>query len=284
MRLLRPALLCLLAAALAGCSNYKYTGSLNIPPQVGRLTNTSMALAALPAPRRPINVAVYEFPDLTGQNKPNPIYADYSRAITQGAIAIVVDALKAAGSGAWFTVVERGVIDSLLRERKLIQDTYRALNKNPLEKIKELEFADYLITGGIISFDAPILSKNLDATYGGVGGSLSHSKNLVTITLRLVRVRDGKVLRSINASRPIVTAGAGIQASRALGRELLELQAGFTIAEATQTAVREAIEAAVYELVREGLALGLWSLPQQPEAPEPGPPPRPVEASLKLRA
>jgi hypothetical protein len=75
-------------------------------------------------------------------------------------------------------------------------------------------------------------------------------------------------LRSINASRPILSAAHSVNASRQFTTKLLEAQIGLGIAEATQTAVREAIEAAVYELVRDGLELGIWSMSgETPSAP-----------------
>ena len=148
-----PRFLWLLALlpTLGGCASHGTTGSFNIPPRVGLLTSTSAALAGLPPAKHRINVAVYDFPDLTGQNRPNSSYADYSRAITQGAAAIVAGALKTAGSGTWFNVVERTNVESLLRERRLIQDTYEVLKKDPSDKVKPLEFAEYLVAGGIIS-------------------------------------------------------------------------------------------------------------------------------------
>src|SRR5215216_4837247 len=92
---------------------------------VGPLTDTAPILDRLgPPPPRPITVAVYEFPDQTGQNRPNPTYADYSRAVTQGAASVVAEALNRAGGGAWFKVAERSRLENLLRERKLIRDTY----------------------------------------------------------------------------------------------------------------------------------------------------------------
>jgi curli production assembly/transport component CsgG len=250
-----------LLPGLAACaSSVATTGSLNLPSRVGLLTSTSAALAALPPAKRRTNVAVYEFPDLTGQNRPNANYADYSRAITQGAAAIVAGALKTAGSGTWFNVVERTNIDSLLRERRLIQDTYEVLKKSPKDKIKPLEFAEYIVTGGIVSFDAPIVGTNIAATYAGVGGGLGTNRNLITVNLRLVRVKDGAVLSSVDVSRPIVSATVSANASRSLTRtRVLEAEASLTVAEATQVAVREAIEAGIYEIARDGAGRGLWS-------------------------
>ena len=249
-----------LAGALAGCAQTS-SGSLGIAPRVGALTKTGKALAEMPRASRPLNVAVYEFPDLTGQNKPNSLYADYSRAITQGASAIVADALKTAGSGTWFNVVERSNLDSLLRERRLIQDTFTVLKKDPKHLVSPLQFAEYIVTGGIVSFDAPISVASTSGSYVGIGGELSQSRNLVTINMRLVRVKDGAVMKSINVSRPIVVQTAGVTANRFLTpSRMLNAEVGFTVAEATQIAVRETIEAGVYELAREGLTLAVWSL------------------------
>lgn len=267
MGLLRRTAALAVAAMVSACTATSYNGSLGIPPRVGTLTYMSAALAGLPHARRPINVAVYEFPDLTGQNRPNGNYADYSRAITQGAAAMVVDALKTAGSGTWFNVVERTNVDSLLRERRLIQDTYEVLKRSPRDKIQPLQFAEYLVTGGIISFDAPISTGNVSATYSGIGGGYGQNRNLVTINIRLVRVKDGAVLKSIDVSRQILSATASASANRFIRNRLLEAEASLTVAEATQIAVREAIETGVYELVRKGLDLGLWSLANPPPAP-----------------
>src|SRR3954471_20513361 len=86
------------------CSRYAYTGSLGVPPSVGIFTKPGQALAELPPAAAPINVAVYDFQDLTGQNKSSLAvgFAEFSRAITQGASVILVDALKTAGGGSWF--------------------------------------------------------------------------------------------------------------------------------------------------------------------------------------
>ena len=59
-----------------------------------------------PASERPV-VAVYSFKDLTGQRKSRDNLADFSTAVTQGGEAFVIDALKTAGKGKWFRVVER---------------------------------------------------------------------------------------------------------------------------------------------------------------------------------
>ena len=69
----------------------------------------------------PIPIAVYAFRDLTGQRKSQANIASLSSAVTQGADAFLVKALQDVGSGRWFTVLERGGIDNLIKERQMIR-------------------------------------------------------------------------------------------------------------------------------------------------------------------
>ncbi|HEX8663772.1 MAG TPA: CsgG/HfaB family protein [Beijerinckiaceae bacterium] len=249
-----------LSFALAGCQTPEGAGSFGVRPVIGNATPISARLAELPPPPRQVTVAVYDFPDLTGANKPNDRYADYSKAITQGAASIAIDALKSAGGGAWFKVVERNRLDDLLRERKLITATYSALGQDWRTVIRSLKFADYIVTGGIVSYDAGITAGGVGATYLGLGGTVNYRRDLVSINLRLVSVTDGSVVRSITSSRVVYSVTPALNVTRYVSfGDLLSVQAGVTSSEATQVAVREAIEAAVYELIREGEASGLWA-------------------------
>ena len=54
-----------------------------------------------------IPIAVYRFPDMTGQRKPATNFASLSSAVTQGAEVFLIKALQDAGRGRWFQVVER---------------------------------------------------------------------------------------------------------------------------------------------------------------------------------
>ena len=78
-------------------------------------------------------VAIYTFGDGTGQRKSQDGVASFSTAVTQDAKSLLVDALKAAGSGSdaqrgtWFRVVERGLgLDNLVRERQIVPSKYRS--------------------------------------------------------------------------------------------------------------------------------------------------------------
>ena len=68
---------------------------------------THKELLNLPAPQKQPVVAVYKFPDLTGQRKQKGDSAMFSTAVSQGGATMLIDALKTAGKGSWFRVVER---------------------------------------------------------------------------------------------------------------------------------------------------------------------------------
>ena len=94
----------------------------------------SERLANLPAAKYKPIVAVYRFQDLTGQRKNRDNIADFSTAVTQGANAFVIDALKTAGKGSWFRVVERVGLDNLVKERQIIRSAREEFEKKAEDK------------------------------------------------------------------------------------------------------------------------------------------------------
>ena len=51
-----------------------------------------------------IPIAVYRFPDMTGQRKPATNFASLSSAVTQGGEVFLIKALQDAGKGKWFFI------------------------------------------------------------------------------------------------------------------------------------------------------------------------------------
>jgi hypothetical protein len=99
-------------------------------------------LEELPSPIRKTQIAVYDFPDLTGAFKSNDAFAVYSKAVPQGADTIVIDALLAAGNGSWFNVLERKGLNSLVQERKIseVNDNIRKqAQKNSKDLLSSLQ-------------------------------------------------------------------------------------------------------------------------------------------------
>jgi curli production assembly/transport component CsgG len=255
----RPIMAVLLAAALSGCAT---TGQVLNTPRAALITNTKTTptLRELPPPARPLDVAVYEFPDLTGQAKPNPTFAEYSRAVTQGAAAILVDVLTTAGSGSWFRVAERGGLKNLVQERTLIENTNRAYAgvSDPLPPVR---FAGILLEGGIVGYDSDEMTGGAGAKFFGIGGDVQYRSDVVTINLRAVSVQSGEVLTSTTTTKQLYSfqtrAGAYVFAEP---ERLLEIEAGMSRNDPAQLAVREAIELAVYSLIVNGVERGLWDL------------------------
>jgi len=249
------ALLC--ATMLAGCNTLT-----PVAPAAALMqdTKTTPTLASLPPPRKALDVAVYQFPDLTGQAKPNPSFAEYSRAVTQGAADILIDVLTRAGGGSWFHVAERNGLKDLVQERTLIENTRRAYQGKdiPLPPVK---FAGILLEGGIVGYDSDFITGGAGARFFGIGDSVQYRSDVVTVNLRAVSVSTGEVLNSVTTTKQILSyenevSGYGYTAPL----HLLQLDAGVSHNDPGQFAVREAIELAVYSLIINGLQTHLWSL------------------------
>ncbi len=223
------------------------------------MTGPGASLANLPPPERKVDVAVYEFPDLTGKNEPNDTLAVYSRAVTQGAVAFVIDALRNTGDGAWFDVVERSSLKDLLQERQLIRATRTETEGDKAQPLPPIHFAGVILAGAIIGYDANTTTGGIGANYLGIGGDVKYRRDVVTVGMRLVSVQSGEVLASVTTTKTIYSVGVTASVNKFVAVDkLLQAEAGFTHNEPTQLAVREAIELAVYSLIVEGAEQGLW--------------------------
>src|SRR6201990_743050 len=83
------AVMAMLSLSLGGCMSGSAQDPMAKPATLVPDTKTGIVLDTLPPPRRKLDVSVYNFPDLTGQNKPNDNFAEFSRALTQGARAVL---------------------------------------------------------------------------------------------------------------------------------------------------------------------------------------------------
>ncbi|WP_379923276.1 CsgG/HfaB family protein [Erythrobacter sp. R86502] len=225
-------------------------------------TQTQNLLNQLPAPQRPVAIAVYGFTDQTGQFKPSETGQTLSRAVTQGATSMLVKALQDAGSRGWFTVVERERLDNLLRERQIIGEMRkRYLGEQEIDPsaLPALLFAGVLLEGGIVGYDTNTVTGGAGAAFLGIGARTEYRQDNVTVYLRAVSVRTGEVLANVTASKTIASQAIGASAFKFVAfRELLEAEAGITSNEPDQVALQQAIEKAVYGLILEGIDLDLW--------------------------
>jgi curli production assembly/transport component CsgG len=253
--------------ALSGCAVPKNL-SLVRPalPTLAPVTPAQRDLVYLPPPQQPIPVAVYGFSDQTGQLRPSENVQSLSRAVTQGGTSVLIKALRDAGNGNWFTVVERERLDNVLKEREIIRQMrsrYLGEADTPAAVLPSLLFAGVLLEGGIIGYDSNLQSGGIGARFLGIGGSTQYKQSTVTVYLRAVSVKTGEVLANVVTSKTIASVAVSADVFKFVTYDkLLEGEAGITSNEPTQIAVQAAIEKAVYALVMEGAQPGprrLWS-------------------------
>ncbi len=224
-----------------------------------------------PAEVMPV-VAIYQFGDGTGQRKSQDGVASFSTAVTQDAKSLLVDALKAAGSGenpkgTWFRVVERGLgLDNLVRERQIVRSTRSETAKQAgLDEFQELQpmlFAGMILEGGIIGYDTNIETGGTGARYLGIGTTNQYRRDSIVISLRAVSTLTGEVILNVQTQKTVLSSGQAGDVFRFVDMDtrLLELESGMTQNESVTFAVRSAIEAAVLELIKQGDERGYWKI------------------------
>lgn len=207
-----------------------------------------------------MTIAVYSFLDKTGQRKPTDNVANLSSAVTQGAEVWVIDALLQAGNGTWFEVVERVGMDNVIKERQLIRNTRTNYEKDDPTPLAPMKFAGIILEGGIVGYDSNIATGGTGARYFGIGTAAEYRIDTVTVAMRIVSVSSGRVLVSVAAEKSIASyrQGADVFKFVDLGTKSLEVETGYSVNEPTNYAVREAIEAAVIELIYQGANQELW--------------------------
>ena len=228
---------------------FSIVGCSAIPFEAPEISSTPLVnqLEILTPPERKVTIAVYQFLDMTGQRKPSDNIALLSTAITQGAHVWLIQALKKAGGGEWFQVVERVGLDNLLKERQIIRNTRTTHEGKDAKQLKPLLFAGVFIEGGIVGYDTNTLTGGAGARYLGVGIHDEYRKDMVSVGMRLVSVNTGEVLLAVSTHKTILSTKVGINVFRFLdmGTKLLETEVGFTQNESITYAVRKAIEASV---------------------------------------
>lgn len=257
MKLSRSVLLVAISLAFSGCGAYFNQPVAPTPPRVGETTPYSSSLRNLPEPEKPVVVGVYNFKDQTGQYRNVENGSTFSTAVPQGATTMLIKALE---DSKWFTPIERENLSNLLNERNIIRSTrqeYEGGSGGP--NLPPLLFAGILLEGGIISYDSNIVTGGYGARYFGVGGSTRYREDRITIYLRAVSTSTGKILKTVNVSKTILSQALDASLFRYVSfQRLLEVETGITKNEPIQLAIQSAIENAVEALIIEGIADGLW--------------------------
>ena len=221
---------------------------------------THEKLLALGPPKESPVVAVYSFNDQTGQRKQKGNTAMFSTAVSQGTATMLVDALKTAGEGKWFRVVERLGLDNLTRERQIVKNTRAAYGEETT--LAPMLFAGIILEGGIIGFDTNIETGGRGARYLGIGMQQAYRRDIVVVHLRAVSVLTGEIILNVQTSKTILSVATGYDVFKfvELDTQLVEIEDGMTENESVTRSVRSAIEAAVYELILQGDKRGFWTI------------------------
>ena len=253
-------LLPLLAILLSGCASLA-----SMPPKVSEIAYKPMTKIVEPAEGM-IVLAVYQFVDLTGQQKPNTTFGEISKAVTQGSSNLLIKALKDVGDGKWFRVVERESLQSLLQERKLIRTTRQMTYGDKAKPLGPMLYAGAYLTGGIIGYDSNTLTGGVGYRFLGIGSSVQYRQDTVTVMIRLINVVSGEIELAIMVEKTIMSVGAGGDKFKYLDldTQLLEVEAGVAVNEPVTYAVRKTIEGAVVEMIRAGERKGIWHYKPEP--------------------
>ena len=234
----------------------------------------SVELKQAPIPKVSPVVAVYPtaFTDQTGQRKSNSEFALFSTAFTQQPNALLIRALKHAGDGKFFRVVERVGLDNLTKERQLIRSAREqtATEDEKKKALRPLLFAGILIEGAVISYEANLESGGIGARYLGIGNSVQYREDNITVSMRMVSVATGEVLLEVLSRKTIFSYGKSEDVFRFIeaGTELVEIELGNARNESSTIALMKAIEGGVLEIINQGYKKSFWILQNDNEGVE----------------
>jgi len=254
---------------LSSCSIFyqledTYEQRLNLNDVVSIQDLQSVELKNVDLPKVQPVVAIYptSLTDQTGQRKSNSEFALFSTAITQQPNALLIRALKHAGNGNFFRVVERVGLDNLTKERQLIRSAREqfATEEEKKQKLAPLLFAGVLIEGAVISYESNLKSGGAGARYLGIGVSLFYREDNVTVSLRMVSVATGEVLLEVLSQKTIFSYGKSEDVFRFIesNTDLVEIELGNASNESSTIALMKAIEGGVLEIVNLGYERGYW--------------------------
>ncbi|MEN8177688.1 MAG: CsgG/HfaB family protein [Pseudomonadota bacterium] len=249
----------LLATLLGGCAITADRDPVAAAPDhaatLTPMSSTYQDLINLPSPKGKVLASVFGFRDQTGQYKKSP-HSNFSTAVTQGAASMLVNALLDSG---WFIPVEREGLQNLLTERKIIRAALKKQGNN--EKLSPLSSSNVLFEGGIVAYESNVLTGGIGVRYFGIGASDLYRKDQVTVSLRAVDVRTGRILKNVLTTKTIYSYEMDASLYRFVSfKKLLEAEAGYTRNEPAQLCVLNAIETAVVQMIVQGVQNNIWQL------------------------
>jgi len=256
----------LIILCFSSCGTYFNQPFVQEAAKIGEQSRSSNLLLSLPDAKMPVEIAVYNFSDQTGQYKAVENGSTFSTAVTQGSTSILI---KALGDSGWFIPIERENLSNLSTERNIIRNTKQEYIKglNPNEPpLPALLYAGIMLEGGIVSYDTNIVTGGAGARYFGVGGSAKYRQDRISVYLRAISTSTGEILKTIYVSKTVLSQAVDASLFRFVKfQKLLEVETGFTKNEPVQLAVKDAIEKAVHDLIVEGIKDGFWETKAGPE-------------------
>jgi len=211
-----------------------------------------------------IYIGVSDFKDLTGQRKQSDNYASFSSAVTQGAEAWLIESLLESGN--WFKVLERGQLDSIMRERAVVQQTREDFTEEDDTGLQPMLFAGLLIHGGIIGYDTNYVTGGIGASYLGLGAAEQYRKDVVTVSIRFVSTLTSEILLSSTVSKTIYSVSLGSDVFKYVKNDInpLEVEYGFAKNEMVSVATRAAIDLAIINIINKGEKKKMWKFVNPP--------------------
>ena len=211
----------------------------------------------LPPAKEKVVAAVQKFRDLTDQYKqarPGLTETAPVTTATPNFTSILLNTLEESG---WFTPIESGNAVSLLNERRTTGEQNGSQQKAG-EGLPAVPSANLFIEGGVLSHDVNTINDaNADQYFGR--GITRYQQDRVTIYLRAVSTRSGKILNTIYTAKTILSKPVDERSFRYISfKRPGEAETGLTPTEPGELAVTEAIKKAVQGLIIEGVRDGLW--------------------------
>jgi len=259
----------LLVASLSSCSifdqyvdTYEQRFKAHDVVHIEKLQSQYLRDAEIPTVSPVVAVYPTAFTDQTGQRKSNSEFALFSTAITQSPSTLLIRALKHAGDGQFFRVVERIGLDNLTKERQLIRSAREqfATDEEKKKKLAPLLFAGILMEGAVISYEANLESGGMGARYLSIGNSVQYREDNITVSLRLVSVATGEVLIEVLSQKTIFSYGKSEDVFKfiEMGTQLVEIELGNARNESATIALMKAIEGGVLEIIEQGYEKKFW--------------------------
>ena len=140
-----------------------------------------------PAPKRALNVGVYNCIDTTGQRRPSGSSQELSSAVPMDCTPYLIDAVRSLTPGYMF-LVERQHVDELLRERQLATLALNGGVAQPnARKLNMLRVAEILLVGQVVAYDRQTrqLSGGVAIGGAGIGAGIDVATNLGPVAVVL---------------------------------------------------------------------------------------------------